>query len=106
VCLIAIIRLQLTKITDLAAKRPEEQIFDIFKVANELSLPFCQSAIQHLFSSDTAVAEDSVDALSAALLNAVKAAVEEDHPAGLSLLAILDTGLADKVSYIANSFIL
>jgi hypothetical protein len=93
---------RLTVITGLAEKSPEEQIFHIFKVASELSLPICQSAIQHIFSCQTALAEDSIDSLSVALLNAVKVAVEEDQSAGLNLLDNLNIGLTDKVSYVPS----
>ena len=40
---------------------------------------------------------DSADALSAALLSAIKRAVEEGQSAGLELLATLDVALTDKV---------
>lgn len=40
---------------------------------------------------------DSADALSAALLSAIKKAVEEGQSAGLELLATLDVALTDKV---------
>ena len=81
-------------------KSSKEQILHIFKIATELSLPICQSAMKYMFSSDVAFDRESVDALSAALLDSVKAAIEEDQSAGLGLLATLDTGLTDKVSYL------
>lgn len=76
---------------------PIEQIPAIFEIASELSLPLCQSAIEYICSSNPASEGDSVDAISAALLSAVKTAVEEDQSAGLELLTILDTDLTGKV---------
>lgn len=43
------------------------------------------------------MAGDSADALSAALLGAIKRVVEEGQSAGLELLATLDATLTDKV---------
>jgi mediator of RNA polymerase II transcription subunit 12 len=47
--------------------------------------------------SDPTLDEDSANLLSAALLGAVKTAVEEDQSQGLELLATLDSGLTNKV---------
>lgn len=55
--------------------------------------------IENIFTADPTLDGDAVDALSAALLNAVKTAVEEDQSHGLQLLSNLDTALTDKVSY-------
>lgn len=87
----------MTKNAGLSEKSLELQILAIFRVANELSLPFCQAAIEQIFALDMALTGESFDALSAALLNAIKAAVEEDKSAGLKLIATLDPILTDKV---------
>jgi mediator of RNA polymerase II transcription subunit 12 len=76
----------------------EEQVIAVFKVASELSLPICQAFIEHTFS-DPALEGDMANALSAALLDAVKTAVEEDQSQGLELLANLDASLTGKVRY-------
>ncbi|KAF2819996.1 mediator of RNA polymerase II transcription subunit 12 [Ophiobolus disseminans] len=74
----------------------EEQVIAVFKVASELSLPVCQAVIEHTFS-DPALEGDTADALSAALLDAVKTAVEEDQSQGLQLLTNLDASLTSKI---------
>ncbi|KAF1841449.1 uncharacterized protein K460DRAFT_369480 [Cucurbitaria berberidis CBS 394.84] len=81
----------------LAEQSPEQQILTVFGTASELSLPICQAVIEYIFSSGAAMSGDSADALSAALLSAVKKAVEEGQSAGLELLATLDAGLTDKI---------
>jgi mediator of RNA polymerase II transcription subunit 12 len=72
-------------------------VLPIFSVASELSMPFCQAYIEQLFGSDTASVGDSKGGVSAALLDAIKMALEKDQPAGLELLAALDTSLTDQV---------
>jgi mediator of RNA polymerase II transcription subunit 12 len=88
---------RLIAITGLAQATSEEQIVAVFKIASELSLPICQAMIEFIFSSEYALGVDAADALSAALLNAVRTAVEEDQSQGLELLTSLDTALTDKV---------
>jgi mediator of RNA polymerase II transcription subunit 12 len=53
--------------------------------------------IEFIFSSTSALDADAADALSAALLDAVRTAVEEDQSQGLELLTTLDIALTDKV---------
>ena len=89
---------QLTCFLGLATRSPEQQIFAIFDIASELSMPFCRSMVQQIFEQDPSSAEHSSDGLSAALLNAIKSALEKDQPSGLELLATLDSALTDKVS--------
>jgi mediator of RNA polymerase II transcription subunit 12 len=72
-------------------------VLPIFSVASELSMPFCQAYIEQLFGSDTASAGESKGGVSVALLDAIKMALEKDQPAGLELLAALDTSLTDQV---------
>jgi len=57
--------------------------------------------IEHIFS-DPALEGDMADALSAALLDAVRTAVEKDQSQGLELLTNLDATLASKVWHIAG----
>lgn len=82
---------------DLVKKTPENQILAIFDIASELSMPFCRSTIQQIFETDSTSTEQSSDGLSAALLDAIKSAVEKDQTSGLELLATLDNALTDKV---------
>lgn len=81
----------------LAKMTSEEQVITVFSHASELSLPICQALIENIFTADPALDDDAADALSAALLNAVKTAVEEDQSQGLQLLSTLDSALTDKV---------
>jgi mediator of RNA polymerase II transcription subunit 12 len=53
--------------------------------------------IENIFSPDLGLDADAADALSAALLNAVRKAIEEDQSQGLDLLRTLDKALTDKV---------
>jgi mediator of RNA polymerase II transcription subunit 12 len=87
----------LTAITGLVQATPEEQIIAVFKTASELSLPICQAMIESIFSSEYTFGTNATDTLSAALLSAVRTAVEEDQSQGLELLTSLDTALTDKV---------
>lgn len=89
---------QLMRLQGLASKSPEQQIFAIFDIASELSMPFCRCMVQQIFASDPIPTEGSSDGLSVALLNAIKSALEKDQPSGLELLATLDSVLTDKVS--------
>ena len=82
---------------DLVKKTPEHQILAIFDIASELSMPFCRSTIQQIFETDSTSTEQSSDGLSAALLDAIKSAMENDQTSGLELLATLDSALTDKV---------
>ncbi|KAF1947285.1 hypothetical protein EJ02DRAFT_139344 [Clathrospora elynae] len=86
----------------LAEKTPEQQVLAVFALASELSLPICQAAIEQIFASDTAVPGNSNDALSAALLSAIKTAVEEGQLSGLELLASLDAALTDQIRHHAE----
>lgn len=85
------------KTVDLTDTTSEEQVVAVFKVASELSLPICQAMIESLFSGHGAFETDTADALSAALLNAVRTAVEEDQSQGLELLTSLDLTVTEKV---------
>ncbi|XPS71130.1 RNA polymerase II mediator complex subunit [Ascochyta lentis] len=82
---------------DISAKSPEQQTLEIFDVASELSMPFCRSMVQQIFESDSVSAEYSTDGLSAALLSAIKSALEKDQPSALELLATLDSALTNKI---------
>jgi mediator of RNA polymerase II transcription subunit 12 len=55
--------------------------------------------IQQIFDSDSTSTERSSDGLPAALLIAIKTALEKDQTSGLELLATLDSTLTDKVSF-------
>jgi mediator of RNA polymerase II transcription subunit 12 len=56
--------------------------------------------IEYIFSSSSTLDVDAADALSAALLDAVRTAVEEDQSQSLELLTSLDVVLTDKVPHI------
>lgn len=75
----------------------ENQVTSIVNVADELSLPFCQLELRHIFSANPAQSE-AYDAASTALLESIKTAVEEDRSAWSDLVAGLDSDLNTKVS--------
>jgi mediator of RNA polymerase II transcription subunit 12 len=81
----------------LADKSPEQQVLTVFALASELSLPICQAAIEQIYSSDVASPGAPSEALSAALLSAIKTSVENGQSAGLELLASLDAALTEQV---------
>ncbi|KAF2856579.1 hypothetical protein T440DRAFT_437396 [Plenodomus tracheiphilus IPT5] len=85
---------------------PSEKVPIVFEVASDLSLPICQAVIEHIFSSEAALSGETSDALPAALLSAIKTAVEEDRSAGLELLASLDVSLTDQIRQHAEREIL
>ena len=87
----------LTQVLGLAKRNSEQQIHAVFDIASELSMPFCRSMIQQIFEPDSTSTERSSDCLSAALLSAIKSALDKDKPSGLELLATLDGALTDKV---------
>jgi mediator of RNA polymerase II transcription subunit 12 len=87
----------LTQALGLATRSSEQQILAVFDIASELSMPFCRSMIQQIFEPDSTSTEQPSDGLSAALLRAIKSALENDKPSGLELLATLDNALTDKV---------
>lgn len=93
---------KLIRFLGLATRTPEQQIFAIFDVASELSMPFCRSMVQQVFDTNPSSAEKTSDGLSAALLDAIKSALEKDQPSGLELLATLDSTLTDKVSFMTT----
>jgi mediator of RNA polymerase II transcription subunit 12 len=90
----------------LATRTPEQQILAVFDVASELSMPFCRTMIQQIFDSDSTSTERSSDGLPAALLIAIKTALEKDQTSGLELLATLDSTLTDKIRQHAEREIL
>jgi mediator of RNA polymerase II transcription subunit 12 len=53
--------------------------------------------IENIFSTNHVVDAHAADTLSVTLLNAVKAAVEEDQSQGLELLSSLEPTLTNKV---------
>jgi mediator of RNA polymerase II transcription subunit 12 len=81
----------------LSEKSREQQVLTVFNHASELSLPICQAVIEQIFSSDAASPGGSTEALPAALLSAMKTAVEKDQAPGLELLASLDPALTDQI---------
>jgi mediator of RNA polymerase II transcription subunit 12 len=92
-----LLHLMLTQNLGLVKQTPKQQILAIFNIASELSMPFCRSTIQQIFETDSSSTEQSSDSLSAALLDAIKSAMEKDQTSGLELLATLDNALTDKV---------
>lgn len=70
----------------------------IVESANDLTLPFCQLQLQQIFfMSKDSLDDNAVEGVSAALLLAVKDAVEKDRPSWTDLLTGLDTSLTSKV---------
>lgn len=94
---------RLTCILELSEKSPEQQVLAVFGIASELSLPICQVVIEQIFTSDTTLSGASADVLPAALLSAIRTAVDEDQSAGLELLASLDATLTDQVILVKSN---
>ncbi|KAF2867173.1 hypothetical protein BDV95DRAFT_582708 [Massariosphaeria phaeospora] len=78
-------------------KSPEQQISVIVNCADDLSLPFCQLHVQQLFSSGNGSAETTKDTVSAALLEAVRIAVEKDQSSWPDIVAGLSADLTSKL---------
>jgi mediator of RNA polymerase II transcription subunit 12 len=94
----------LTFITDLNQRSLEQQVLLIVDSTNELSLAFCQLQIRHIFSTDVASADTSIESISSALLQAVKTAVEKDQSSWSNLIDGLEADLTSKVRcYICRS---
>ncbi|KAF2703949.1 hypothetical protein K504DRAFT_417440 [Pleomassaria siparia CBS 279.74] len=82
---------------DFSHKSFAEQIATVVESANELSLPFCQLEIRHIFSMDAASFDTSAETISSALLQAVKLAVENDQSSWSTLIAGLEADLTSKI---------
>ena len=94
----------LTFIADLNQRSLEQQVVLIVDSTNELSLAFCQLQIRHIFATDVASADTSVESISSALLQAVKTAVEKDQSSWSNLIDGLEADLTSKVRcYICSS---
>jgi mediator of RNA polymerase II transcription subunit 12 len=78
----------------------EQQVSVVVQHADSLSLPFCQLVLRHIFSKCISEAEDEADRVSAALVAAVRTAIDEDRPCWPSLIAGLEPGLTNKASLI------
>jgi len=76
----------------------KQQITAIFQHTDQLSLPFCQLKLQHLFIMSAADASDSPESIATALIDALETALGQDHPYWLDLVSGLDTGLKNAVS--------
>ncbi|KAH7126743.1 hypothetical protein B0J11DRAFT_558277 [Dendryphion nanum] len=81
----------------LSHKAIDEQVSIVVNTADYMSLPFCQLEIRQMFSSNTSQSEISVDSMSAALLEAVKLAVEKDQSSWCDLVAGLEADLTSKI---------
>ncbi|KAL5113832.1 RNA polymerase II mediator complex subunit [Pleosporales sp. CAS-2024a] len=82
---------------DLDKAAPGDQVIIVFKIASELSLPICQAMIEYLSWWSTTLDTHAKDALSVALLDAVRRAAEQDQSQGLELLRNLEPILTDKI---------
>lgn len=69
----------------------------VVQSTSNLSLPFSQLEIRHLFLNNALQAEDSVETISTAFLDAIKKAVEKDSAPWSELVSGLDGDLASKV---------
>lgn len=81
----------------LSGKSTEQQVATVVDAADYLSLPFCQLEIRQLFAASSSDAEDSLNARSAALLEAIKLAVEKDQSPWSDLIAGLESGLTARI---------
>ncbi|ORY11541.1 hypothetical protein BCR34DRAFT_484023 [Clohesyomyces aquaticus] len=77
----------------LARKTLEQQVDLVVNTANDLGLPFCQLEIRQIF----AMSEGSAETISAAFLEAIKAAVEKNVSPWSDLVAGLDADLTSKI---------
>ena len=82
---------------DLPQKSLEDQVSTIVNAADDLSLPFCQLELRQIFELNKSSSDGSDDTVSVALLEAIKAAVDNDRSNWSDLIAGLDTGLTRKV---------
>jgi mediator of RNA polymerase II transcription subunit 12 len=80
----------------LADSTIENQVTNVVNAADELSLPFCQLELRHIFSVNPPQSE-AYNAASNALLDSIKTAVEEDQPSWSELVAGLDNDLNTKI---------
>jgi mediator of RNA polymerase II transcription subunit 12 len=82
-----------------AHKTLKEQVSLVVKLADDLSLPFCQLVLRQLFAaSSRSPGGSGDDTVSEALLEAVKAAVDRGQLPWADLVAGLDHDLANKVN--------
>jgi mediator of RNA polymerase II transcription subunit 12, fungi type len=75
----------------------QQQVVTIVDNTDHLSLPFCQLELQEIFSISASSAESTDEDVSAALLDAVKTAIEKDQPCWSNLISDLEPALTNKV---------
>ncbi|OCL08825.1 hypothetical protein AOQ84DRAFT_388572, partial [Glonium stellatum] len=82
---------------DLPKKSLEDQVSTIVNAADDLSLPFCQLELRQIFELNKSSSDGSDDTVSVALLEAIKAAVDNDRSNWSDLIGGLDSGLTRKI---------
>ncbi|KAF2176168.1 hypothetical protein K469DRAFT_678997 [Zopfia rhizophila CBS 207.26] len=81
----------------LSQKTLDEQVRTVVDSADDLSLPFCQFELRQIFCANGTSSDPSDDTISAALLEAIKTAVEKDQSPWSDLVAGLDGELTSKI---------
>lgn len=81
----------------LSTKTLQRQVATVVESADQLSLPFCQLELHQIFLTSASQAENAAEGVSAALLAAIKTALEKDLPCWSDLILGLDSGITKKV---------
>ncbi|CAI6335821.1 unnamed protein product [Periconia digitata] len=84
-------RIQLSKMS------PEEQVATVVPHADHLSLPFCQLALQQIFSASASATEEAAESVSAVFLSTIKSAIEREHSCWSQLISGLEQSLVNKI---------
>ncbi|KAF2735135.1 hypothetical protein EJ04DRAFT_220246 [Polyplosphaeria fusca] len=84
----------------------DQQIVRVVDSCDAFTLPFARLEIQRLFIAGATVTNDAADAISEALLDSVKAAVEKDESPWLELVSGLSAPIKSKICDYAEREIL
>lgn len=87
--------------TGLSTLSQREQLMQLGRIANDLSLPFCQLEIQHLLMPESGASAqcDHQTELAASLFEITIHAGESDHLVWLELVSSLDAAMLFMVSH-------
>ncbi|KAJ4287010.1 RNA polymerase II mediator complex subunit [Kalmusia sp. IMI 367209] len=90
---------------DLSRQSYEQQATFIYEHVDQLSLPFCQLKLQHLFIL-TSASEHSVESIPASLINYLEMTIEHDHSCLLDLVIGQGASLRNLIHERAEEMIL
>lgn len=98
------VRLELptNMVVDLSRMSYEQQAALIYERTDQLSLPFCQLKLQHLFILSAASGQ-SAESIPCAFIDFLKTTSEHDHLYWLDLVSGLDTALTNMVRHVTSS---